>query len=315
MGRIPRIIVLGDILYDCFVWADRLPRTGESVIGYDNGFFPGGKGANQAVQAARLGAEVFMVGKVGRDFHGEFVLSKLKDEGINTDYISVDDTVATGTCCVHVARDGSNAIIIAPMANDKVGRMELENAADIINAADAFLVQLQLPPETVQMGLEMAKKSGLITILDPAPPRKISDELLGIADYITPNETESEFFTGIYRDGLELVDWCKKAADVFFSKGVRKVLLTLGNSGIFYSSCTEQFQQACLPAKAIDTTGAGDAFAAAFAFALVQGASLWDAVRYGNGAGSLTVTRRGSQPAMPFKAELDNYLKTLDANE
>lgn len=306
-----KIVVLGDILYDCFVWADRLPRKGETVNGYDNGFFSGGKGANQAVQAAKLGAEVYLIGKVGDDGHGRFLLSELERYGVHTDYITADLSVSTGTCCVHVARDGSNAIIVAPMANEYVGLAELEKAQEIIERADVFISQLQLPPDVVKQGLLMAKKAGAVTILDPAPPRLIDDELLAIPDYFTPNETEAEFYTDIFREGLKLDDWCHEIGADLRKKGVQKLLLTLGSRGIFYGDGETSFIQECLPADTIDTTGAGDSFDAAFAVALAQGISTEEAVRYGNGAASLTTTKRGSQPAMPYQSEVEAYLAAL----
>lgn len=311
MQEKPCIVILGDILYDCFVWADRLPRKGETVSGYDNGFFSGGKGANQAVQAAKLGAEVYMIGKVGNDDHGRFVLSELESQGVNTKYISIDMEVSTGTCCVHVDKCGNNAIIVAPMANDRILTAELDQARAIIERADVFISQLQLPPEVVQYALELAKNAGVKTIFDPAPAREIDDFLLSLPDYLTPNETEAEFYSGVKSENKSLDSWCREVIVALQQKGANKLILTLGSNGVYYDDKNIIISQQCLPAKTIDTTGAGDSFAAAFAFAIAQDADPETSVLFANAAASLATTKKGGQPAMPTYDEVIDYMSSL----
>ena len=306
MVKRSKIVVLGDILYDCFVWADRLPKEGETVTGYANGFYPGGKGANQAVQAAKLGAEVYLIGRVGNDDRGRFLIDELNKYGVNTEYIKLDESVATGTCCVHVADQGKNAIIVAPLANEAVTTSDVEQARNVIENADVFVAQLQLPIDAVIKGFEIAKAVKVTTIFDPAPLKEIDDRLFSMVDYITPNETETEFYTQLAINDLGMDEWCKRAARVFHSKGVSKVLLTMGSNGIYFSGA-EKFLQPCVKVNAIDTTGAGDSFNGAFSVALAQNKEIKNAISFANRVAALTTTKRGSQPAMPTLSDINEH--------
>ena len=310
MERKAKIVVLGDILYDCFVWADRLPKEGETVTGYANGFFSGGKGANQAVQAAKLGAEVYLIGRVGHDGSGRFLLEKLNGYGVNTQFVKVDDIIATGTCCVHVADQGKNAIVVAPLANEAVELCDVEAAREMIESADVFITQLQLPSAVVRRGLEIATEAGILTVFDPAPLREIDDALFAMADYITPNETEAEFYTQLPLKNLDMNPWCEKAAKTFHQRGVKQVLLTLGAKGVYFSG-QERFHEPCLKMDAIDTTGAGDSFTGAFALALAEGKEIREAIHFACCAAALTTTKKGSQPAMPDFLALNQYIASL----
>lgn len=299
-----KIVVLGDLLYDCFAWADRLPREGETVTGFDNGFFSGGKGANQAVQAAKLGAEVYLIGRVGNDARGKFLLKELDSVGVKTDYVVVDDIVATGTCCVHVAKNGRNAIIVAPMANDYVSVNDLYNAREIIKQADVFITQLQLPLDVIKRGLLLAKENNVTTILNPAPAKFLEDDIYQIIDYLIPNETEAEFYTQIKRFDYNLEEWCAMIADYFRDKGVKNTIVTLGSEGSFYSSANTQLKINAYPVETIDTTGAGDSYCGAFAFSLAQSNEIKKSLDFANLVSSITTTKKGSQPAMPTNEDI-----------
>lgn len=308
MVKKPRIVVLGDLLYDCFVYADRLPKIGETVSGYENGFFSGGKGANQAVQAAKLGAEVYLIGKVGKDSNGDFLLKSLKQYGVNIDYVIEDQSVQTGSCCVHVDREGNNAIIVAALANDKITIEELKKCSNIIRSADVFVTQLQLPQEVVLEGLRIAKNADIISILDPAPAKNLNNEFFLLADYLSPNETESTFYTGIKKSGYDLDEWCIKVAENLHKKGANKVLLTLGSNGFYFDDGKSVFKDGCVPLDTIDTTGAGDSLNGALAFALAKGKSDKEAISFANLVASLTTTKKGSQPAMPELFEVNKFI-------
>ena len=303
-----RAVILGDILYDCFIWADHLPRRGETVTGYANGFYAGGKGANQAVQAARLHAETYMIGKVGDDERGVFLLNSMRSTGILTERVLVDPGVPTGTCCVHVDRAGNNAIIVAPMANDAVRPADIEAARGLIESADVFICQLQLHPDTIAAALTIARNAGVRTVFNPAPAKRIAPELFRLADYCTPNETEAEFFTGCYQADMPREEWLVAVTEKFLGLGAGNLIVTLGASGAWYAGTQGRFLVPPFPVDAVDSTAAGDSFNAAFALRLAQGASVRDAIAYGNAAGALTTSRMGSQPSMPTEEELRSFL-------
>ena len=307
MSKKVRVVVLGDLLYDCFVWADHLPRMGETVTGYANGFYSGGKGANQAVQAARLGAEVYMIGKVGADERGTFLIDSLKSSGVNTDYVIVDANEATGTDCVHIDRNGNNAIVVVPLANEHIRPDEIRGMASLIESADVFISQLQVNEEAIEAALTISHSAGVCTVLNPAPARRMPDSFFALADYLTPNETEAEFFTGCYQKDMDMQDWRLAAAERFREMGARRLVITLGANGALYSG-DECFVAPPYSVKALDTTAAGDAFNAAFAIRLAQGADIHAALAYGNAAGALTASRMGSQPSMPNAQELESFI-------
>jgi len=303
-----KIVILGDILYDCFIWADHLPRKGETVTGYANGFYPGGKGANQAVQAAKLGADVYFIGKVGRDERGEFLTKELEKWGVHTDYLFVDEEVATGTCCIHVDSNGDNAIIVAPLANMTITYDEIMKAREVIESADMFISQLQLEPDIILQCLKWASEAGVKTIFNPAPAKEISDEFYQYSYYVTPNETEAEFFSKCYQHDHEFNDWCHKVAGYYRSKGVKTLLMTLGGQGSFCDDGENRVQYPCFPVEAVDCTGAGDSFNAAFAVEYLQSGDMEKAVRFASAASALTVQKKGSQPAMPLLKEVEEFL-------
>ncbi len=310
MNRKVRVAVFGDLLYDCFVWADRLPRVGETVTGFKNGFFAGGKGGNQAVAASRLGAETVMLGKIGEDAHGEFLRAGLKENGVDGAGVLTDPKIPTGTCCVHIDRQGRNAIIVVPLANDAVSSADIEKMRPFILRADVFLCQLQMNLDAVERCVEIAREAGVMTILNPAPAKPGAEKLFDKADYLTPNETEAEFFSRRRRGRQPVTDWCRLAAARLKDLGAKRVLMTLGEHGSYYSGEGDEFLTPPFSVEAVDSTAAGDAFNAGFAIMSARGETLRDAARFANAAGAVAATRHGSQPSLPRLAEVEALLSS-----
>lgn len=304
-----RITVIGDLLYDHFIWAERLPRLGETVTGFKTGFYAGGKGGNQAVQAARLGAEVYMIGKVGKDDRGRFLIDSAKKEGIHTDYIFEDPNEDTGTCTVDIDRQGNNMIIVAPLANEKITVQDVQRAKGLIESSDILLSQLQVNEEAITQALKIAKAAGVTTVLNPAPAREMPAEYYTLADYLTPNETEAEFFTGCYQSEVPIDQWKQQVAEAFRSKGAKNLIVTLGAAGCLYSGTEGTFEVPPYQVKAVDTTAAGDAFNAAFCVGLASGKTVSEALRQANAAGALTASAYGSLPSMPTKEAVELLMK------
>ena len=302
------IAIFGDLLYDCFIWSDRLPRVGETVTGYASGFFASGKGGNQAVVCAKLGAKALMLGKVGADERGEFLLDTMRENGVDVGGVLVDPENPTGTDCVLVADGGKNLIVVAPNANAHVAAAEVDAMRPAFGQAGSALFQLQVNADAVARAMALARDCGCAVILNPAPACPVPDEMLALADYVTPNETEAEFFTGIRREGMALGDWCDAAADALHARGVRKLIITLGEYGAYYSDGARRFTLPAFPVEAVDSTAAGDAFNGGLAVRLAAGDDIVDAMRYASACGAITATRRGSVPSLPDDAEVRAFL-------
>jgi len=304
VSREARVCVFGDLLYDCFVWADRLPRVGETVTGFRNGFFAGGKGGNQAVAAARLGARTTMLGKIGQDSHGEFLRGSLRESHIEDAGVLSDSEHPTGTCCVHVDRKGDNAIIVVPLANESISADDTDRMIPFIRDADVFLCQLQTNLDAVERCLRAARDAGVMTVLNPAPAKPGAEQLFHLADYITPNETEAESFSRCPQGTLGLDDWCGQSAAALLRQGARRVVITLGKQGSYYSDGAEVLRMPPFPVDAVDSTAAGDAFNAAFAIQMALGAGIGEALRYANAAGAVAASRHGSRPSLPTREDV-----------
>jgi len=307
MGEIC-VAVFGDLLYDCFIWSDRLPRVGETVTGYASGFFASGKGGNQAVMCARLGAKVRMLGKVGRDERGDFLLETMRENGVNVDGVIISDEHPTGTDCVLVAKDGNNAIVVAPNANATVTAEEVEAMRPYFEEAQVALFQLQINRDAVEHAMKLAGDCGCKIVLNPAPACEIPDSMFALADVVTPNETETEFFTGVYRENMDLADWCEAAAKTMHQRGVRTLIITLGEHGAYYSGPDGAFRIPAFPIEAVDSTAAGDAFNGGLVVRLASGADIREAVRNGSACGALTAMKRGSLPSLPAFEEVKQFL-------
>lgn len=309
------IAIFGDLLYDCFIWADRLPQVGETVTGYASGFFASGKGGNQAATCARLGAEALMLGKVGADERGKFLLDSLRQSGVNMDGVIVDPVHPTGTDCVLVAKDGHNAIVVAPNANAAITAAEVDAMGWAFERAEAALFQLQVNADAVARAMALARRCGAKVILNPAPACPVEAGFFALADYITPNETEAEFFSGVYRKGKSLDDWRAEAARVLHERGARRVIITMGEHGAYYSGPEDAFMVPAFPILAVDSTAAGDAFNGGLALRLAAGADIRQAMIYACACGAVTATRRGSLPALPTGEEVAAFLQKQKGNK
>lgn len=306
----PRIVVIGSINMDIVIHAERLPREGETVIGSDLRFFPGGKGANQAVAAARLGAETFIVGRVGKDSFGEPLRAGLVHDGINCDHVIADKTAASGTALIIINPQGNNSILVAPGASQNVSPADVDSVAELIRQADALLMQFEIPLETVAYAAEQAQAHGVLTIIDAGPAKKCPPNLLTKADVVSPNETEAEALVGIRITDLPSAE---EAAQKLVDLGVRTVVLKLGEKGCLVAQEGYIFHCPAFKVSPVDTTAAGDAFTAALGVEMAKGEPLERAVRFANAAGALSTLKPGAQPSMPAREEVLNFLRERDA--
>lgn len=303
-----RIAVLGSLIYDCVVWGPKLPRKGESITGLRSGFFTGGKGANQAVQAARLGSEVYMIGKLGRDIPGDTLLASLERSGVHTDFIKIDENEGTGSCAIMVDSNGDNMIMTALGANHTIRAGEIEAAIARLGEFDLLLLQLETSIESVEYALAAAKRIGIPIILNPAPAAEIPDSFFNGVTFVTPNETETEAYTGI-TPSFENREETVEAAARLLVKGVKNVVFTLGSAGSFYTDGQRKIFAPAYPIKAVDATAAGDAFNAALACKIAGGAGIDEALSYANAAGAFAASRPGAQPSLGTAAEIEEFLK------
>jgi ribokinase len=239
---------------------------------------------------------------------GVFLLDNLRRSGIDTEYVYTDSNEQTGTCCVHIDREGRNAIIVAPMANERIKPEEIERACGLIESADVLISQLQVNSEAIEAAMRIGSCAGVRTILNPAPAREISDEIFKMADYCTPNATEAEFFSGYRQEEMDEAEWLNAVTDAFEQKGIRNLIVTLGAAGAWYAGEDGQYLVPPYPVNAVDATAAGDSLNATFALKLGQGEGVRDAIAYANAAGAITASRMGSFPSMPTLAELEEFL-------
>jgi ribokinase len=275
---------------------------GETILGGDFLMNPGGKGANQAVAAARLNGEVTLVAKTGEDVFGSQAKKLFQSENLNTDYLFSDPDCPSGIALITVDNHAENCIVVAPGANARLLRADIDKAREAILNSEIILMQLEIPLDTVVYTAEIAYKSGKKVILNPAPAQHLPDKLLKMLYLITPNETEAELLTGIHITDAASAE---KAACILLDKGVQVVVITLGSKGALLVQ--ENFAK-LIPAfrvTAVDTTAAGDCFNGALAVAIAEGADLADAIAFANKAASVSVTRMGAQASAPFRNEID----------
>lgn len=302
-----KITVIGSSNTDMVVMTTHFPAPGETILGGEFLMNAGGKGANQAVAAARLGGRVFFAGKVGSDIFGENAIKNIKNEGIDASGISTDPEAASGVAQIIVDKKGENSIVVAPGANLKLNRDDIDNAENQITQADILLIQLEIPVDTIIYAAKKAHKLGKKVILNPAPATELPDELFTYLYMITPNESETELLTGI---SVTDEPSAAEAAKVLKKRGVENIIITMGSKGAFIF--TDEMQK-IIPAynvKAVDTTAAGDCFNGALAVAIAAGTDLEEAVRFANRAASIAVTRPGAQASMPFRNEVENALSS-----
>ena len=300
-----RVTVVGSFKFFLVARAPRRPKTGETLIGDSFGMFIGGKGANQAIAASRLNTLVSMVGRLGDDLFGYQFLDKFSDEKINTDFVIQDKNNGTGVGMPLIDASGDNSIVIIPRANTALSAKNINQGYEAIANSDILLLQLEVPIEASQRAAEIAKENSTIVILNPAPAREIPDTLLDLVDILTPNESETEILSGISATtGKE----AKEAARILMDKGVETVILTLGSRGSLLLTATVESFFPANQVDVVDTTAAGDAFCGALAASLANGSTIEEAVKTGNAAGALAVTKLGAEPSLPKKADLDRFL-------
>ncbi len=299
-----RIVVVGSSNTDMILKLDRIPKPGETILGGEFISAAGGKGANQALAAAKAGGSVTFVARVGDDMFGQQAIAGFVEHGINVDHVQCDKS-PSGVALIFVAKDGENSIGVGSGANAKLSPADVRKAKTAIAAAAAVVLQLETPLETAQAAADLADSSGAIVILNPAPARPLPDKLLKKVSFLTPNETEAELLTGI-----QVFDnaSCGRAAEILLRKGVKTVIITLGARGAFVATSSSRQLVPGFKAKPVDTTAAGDTFNGALAVALAEGQSLIDAVRFANAAGAISVTRLGAQPSAPKRTEINKLL-------
>ncbi|WP_334074334.1 MULTISPECIES: ribokinase [Paenibacillus] len=300
------IVVIGSLNMDMVVQVARRPERGETLLG--SGFFtsPGGKGANQAYAAGRLGASVAMIGRVGDDVFADQLIRNLQQAGVDTTCIERVEDESTGVALINVDREGDNSIVVAPGANYRVTPEYVRRHAATIAAAKLVMVQLEIPQESIAEAIAIAGENSVPVMLDPAPAGQLPDELLAKVRYIVPNESEIAVLTGV-----EVSDEpsARQASAVLRDKGIGTVFSKLGGKGVVVTAADQSFTLPGYRVEAVDTTAAGDAFAGALATALVAGKDLREATAFANAVGALTVTRAGAQSSMPDLSETEAFMK------
>lgn len=303
--EIRSLAVIGSINMDLSTRVRRLPRQGETLHGASFSFSPGGKGANQAVAAARLGARSVFAGRVGDDPFGVELTQALAQYGVDTEYLVSLPETRSGVAVIFLNDEGGSTILVSPGANFSLRPEEVHALTPVIAGADAVLLQPEIPTDTLAAVLKATRKHGTRSFLDCGPAQGVEDQLLALADLVSPNETEAETLTGLSFDG---VDSAPAIADKLHAKGAREVVLKLGDQGAYYSGPDQRLHVPAFDVNVVDTTAAGDAFMAALALSwgLVP---VEEALRRANGAGALAATRPGAQEAMPTHLELEQFLE------
>jgi ribokinase len=301
-----RVLVIGSMNMDLVVQTPRVPVDGETIVGTAFNRYFGGKGANQAVAAARQGAKTIMAGRVGRDLFGQDQIQSLQSEQINTDYVVVDDKHASGIASIILDEQGSNRIIVVPGANGAVTKEDVDALSPVLAQCDVLVVQLEIPIDTVLYAIKKAHGLGVKVVLNPAPANSLPEDIYKHISVITPNESEAQLLTGIEVKDLSSA---KSAAQVLLDKGVEQVVITLGSRGVYGLTKTNEFHLPAHKVTPVDTVAAGDTFTGALAVMIGEGQSLEDGARYANAASAIAVTRHGAQPSIPQRDEVVSFLR------
>jgi ribokinase len=295
-----KILVIGSLNYDLVVSADHLPIPGETIIGGNLKTYPGGKGANQAVACARMGGNVGMIGHLGNDSYGDALISTLRKDGIDPRWIKRDDEEATGVAMITVDQAGMNTIVVASGANMLVSPQQIKSYEEAFTDIGVLVMQLEIPVDAVQEGMRIAKTKGIKIILNPAPVLDLPVDLLWSVDYLIPNQTELFMLSG-QKDVENGIEYLLKL-------GVETVVVTLGGDGVLLAKKGLRKKFAAYKVDVIDTVAAGDAFVGGFAVALSEGKSVEQAVIMANAAAAISVTRRGAQPSLPTRTEVEEFI-------
>jgi ribokinase len=291
---------------DLVIRSPHIPQPGETIIGSDFETIPGGKGANQAVAAARLGGQVSMVGRVGDDAFADALLDNLASAGVDSSFVQRDERAASGVALIVVDDNGENIIVVASGANMQLTEADVESAEQVIAASDVLILQLEVPLPVVTRAAQIAQAHQVTVVLNPAPARELPPDLLKLVDVLVPNESETALLTGLPIDSqVEL----EKAADNLLSSGIRSVVITLGGRGAFLASTNYKSKiYEAFSIQPVDTTAAGDAFVAGLAVNYGAGKTLPDAIRWGNAAGAMAALRFGAQSSLPTRKEVFELL-------
>jgi ribokinase len=304
------IVVVGSLNMDLVVRSHRHPKPGETILGGEFFTFPGGKGANQAVAASRIGAEVRLIGKVGGDPYGAELLHRIEQEGINTDFLKVDGSVHTGVALINVDSAGQNTIIVAPGANAQLTEQDIFEAEDAFLGASVLILQLEIPLPTVHSAISLALKHKVKVILNPAPAQVLDRDIYRAIDYLIPNETELDLLIELVEEESVI-----EKAERLKRYGAKAIIVTLGSQGALLVERDQSLFSRGHPTKVVDTTAAGDAFVGAFACAISRGLPAQEAVAWGNAAGACAVARAGAQPSLPTRKEIDMYLVPINTEQ
>ncbi len=303
----PKIVVVGSSNMDLVVKSKRIPAAGETILGGDFIMVPGGKGANQAVAAAKLGANVCFIAKLGDDVFGEQSLKNFKKAGVSTDYVQKTREAPSGVALIMVDDKGENSIVVAPGANLRLSPEDVRAAEKEIESAGAVVAQLEISLDTIQCAAESAKRSNVPFILDPAPARELPAALLELVDVLKPNETEARILTGIE---VTDEDSACAAAMNLLERGVKAVIVSLASKGFLLADNNQTTHVPAHKVQAIDSTAAGDAFTGSLAVGIAQGKSLLDAASFANYVAALAVTKMGAQSSMPTLQEVQSFMSS-----
>jgi len=300
------ICIFGVFVADLCFFGNKIPAKGETVLGTNYIVGPGGKGSNQAIAAARLNGEVNFITKVGKDSHADMAFSLYKDAGVNVDCISQDPNLSTGVAGIMIDENGNNAINVFAGAAAHLQNEDIDKNIEVMKKSKIFLTQMETPDLTTVYALKKAKDNDCLTILNPAPARKINENDFQLLDFFTPNETEAEFYVN---KKIETNEDIKNAANFFLNRGVKNIIITLGEKGIYFANKNEEYFVEALKLKneVVDTTGAGDAFNGAFAVALANKLKYKDALIFANKVAGISTTRLGAASSMPFLTEVEGY--------
>ncbi|WP_040205216.1 ribokinase [Neobacillus jeddahensis] len=300
------ILVIGSFMMDLVVRTPRAPQDGETIIGHNFSTFPGGKGANQAVAAARLGGSVTMAGKVGTDEYGKKALLTLEEEQIDIQNILIDDENATGIGFITLEESGNNRIVVVPGANLAYSVSELDKIKSLIKNSKIMVLQLEMSLEMIEQAVSYAASFDVPVILNPAPAQKLEDSLLRKIAYLTPNESEAELLTGIKITSIEDAE---AAGKHLLEKGVKNVIITLAEKGSLIVTESGTTHVPGYTVNLVDSVAAGDSFNGALAVGISQGKPLDEVVRFANAVGALTVTKQGAIPSLPYQTEVEEFMK------
>ena len=300
------ICIFGVFVADLCFFGKKIPERGETILGNNHLVGPGGKGSNQAIAAARLEGKVNFITKVGKDNYADMAFSLYKEAGVNVESISQDNNLSTGVARIVIDEAGNNAINVFAGAAAHLQNKDIDTNLEVIKKSKIFLTQMETPDSTTMYALKKAKDNDCLTILNPAPARKINQNNFELLDFFTPNETEAEFYLN---KKIETNEDIKNAAKEFLNRGVKNIIITSGEKGIFFANKDEKYFVDALKLKdeVVDTTGAGDAFNGAFAVALANELKYKDALIFANKVAGISTTRLGAASSMPFLTEVEGY--------